>query len=323
MTSPRRPSPTQGVWALGPLPIRAYALCIVAGIVAAVLITERRWVARGGAPGDVLDIAVWAVPFGIIGGRMYHVISSPVPTSARAGIRCGPSPSGRAAWASGAPSPSAVSAPGSPVDAGASAACVRGRAGARAAGRAGDRAAGQLVQQRAVRQCHRPSVGAEDLRVGQRPGGARGRRRAGAAGHVPPDVPLRDALEPGRGALVVWADRRFPSSATAGPSRCMSRPARGQLWIELLHRPAETFFGVRLNVFTSIIVGLLAVAYLFCWRGRPRVITRGADHAGRDAAAVPAGPAEEPRPEAPVTMVTGDPPPTGAFAQAGFGREPT
>src|SRR4051812_49905171 len=71
------PSPTQGVWELGPLPIRAYALCIVAGIIAAVLITEKRWVARGGASGDVLDIAVWAVPFGIIGGRLYHVISSP------------------------------------------------------------------------------------------------------------------------------------------------------------------------------------------------------------------------------------------------------
>ena len=44
------PSPTQGVWELGPLPIRAYALCIVAGIVAAVWLTEKRWVARGGAP---------------------------------------------------------------------------------------------------------------------------------------------------------------------------------------------------------------------------------------------------------------------------------
>jgi prolipoprotein diacylglyceryl transferase len=71
------PSPTQGVWDLGPLPIRAYALCIVAGIVAAVVLTEKRWLARGGAPGDVLDIAVWAVPFGIVGGRIYHVISSP------------------------------------------------------------------------------------------------------------------------------------------------------------------------------------------------------------------------------------------------------
>ena len=73
------PSPTQGVWELGPLPIRAYALCIIAGIVAAIVLTERRWVARGGAPGEVLDIAVWAVPFGIVGGRLYHVISSPRP----------------------------------------------------------------------------------------------------------------------------------------------------------------------------------------------------------------------------------------------------
>jgi prolipoprotein diacylglyceryl transferase len=77
MTLATIPSPTQGVWDLGPLPIRAYALCIVAGIVAAILLTEKRWVARGGAPGDVLDIAVWAVPFGIVGGRLYHVVSSP------------------------------------------------------------------------------------------------------------------------------------------------------------------------------------------------------------------------------------------------------
>ena len=73
------PSPTQGVWELGPLPIRAYALCIIAGIVLACWITEKRWVARGGAPGEVLDIAVWAVPFGILGGRLYHVVTSPRP----------------------------------------------------------------------------------------------------------------------------------------------------------------------------------------------------------------------------------------------------
>jgi hypothetical protein len=45
------PEPGQGVWHLGPVPIRAYALCIIAGIVAAVWIGERRWVARGGRPG--------------------------------------------------------------------------------------------------------------------------------------------------------------------------------------------------------------------------------------------------------------------------------
>ncbi|WP_327045176.1 prolipoprotein diacylglyceryl transferase [Microbispora sp. NBC_01189] len=69
------PSPSQGVWNLGPIPIRAYALCIVLGVVVAVWIGERRWRARGGAPGTVTDLAVWAVPFGLVGGRLYHVVT--------------------------------------------------------------------------------------------------------------------------------------------------------------------------------------------------------------------------------------------------------
>jgi prolipoprotein diacylglyceryl transferase len=67
------PSPSDGVWDLGPVPIRGYAVCIIAGIIAAIWIGERRWVARGGRPGDVQDLAVWAVPFGLVGGRLYHV----------------------------------------------------------------------------------------------------------------------------------------------------------------------------------------------------------------------------------------------------------
>jgi prolipoprotein diacylglyceryl transferase len=67
------PSPSQGVWHLGPLPIRAYALFIIAGIVAALLIGDRRWEARGGERGVIYDIALWTVPFGLIGGRLYHL----------------------------------------------------------------------------------------------------------------------------------------------------------------------------------------------------------------------------------------------------------
>lgn len=69
------PSPPQGVWHLGPLPLRAYALCIIVGIIVAVWWGDRRWIARGGQPGEVLDIAIWAVPFGLIGGRIYHVLT--------------------------------------------------------------------------------------------------------------------------------------------------------------------------------------------------------------------------------------------------------
>lgn len=67
------PSPPQGVWHLGPLPLRAYALCIIAGIIVAIWWGDKRWQERGGQPGTVLDVAMFAVPFGLVGGRLYHV----------------------------------------------------------------------------------------------------------------------------------------------------------------------------------------------------------------------------------------------------------
>jgi prolipoprotein diacylglyceryl transferase len=75
LTSLFIPSPAHGVWYLGPLPLRGYALCIIAGILAAIWIGERRWVLRGGLKGEVSDLALWAVPFGVVGGRIYHVIT--------------------------------------------------------------------------------------------------------------------------------------------------------------------------------------------------------------------------------------------------------
>jgi prolipoprotein diacylglyceryl transferase len=61
----------------GSLRIHAYALCILAGIVVGLWLTSVRWARRGAPEGSVWDIAVWAIPFGIIGGRLYHVFSSP------------------------------------------------------------------------------------------------------------------------------------------------------------------------------------------------------------------------------------------------------
>ena len=59
------------------LNIHMYALCILVGIVLAVVITSRRLTKRGAEPGVVLDIALWAVPLGIIGARIYHVLTHP------------------------------------------------------------------------------------------------------------------------------------------------------------------------------------------------------------------------------------------------------
>ena len=71
------PSPTRFAWFIGPIPIRAYALCIIAGVVAACVITEVRLRRRGAPKYFVLDLVIWAVLFGIPGGRIYHVITSP------------------------------------------------------------------------------------------------------------------------------------------------------------------------------------------------------------------------------------------------------
>ena len=73
------PSPP-AEWAsfsIGPATIHAYALCILAGIIVALLLTSARWKRYGGNPDVVWDVAIWAVPFGLIGGRLYHVFSSP------------------------------------------------------------------------------------------------------------------------------------------------------------------------------------------------------------------------------------------------------
>ncbi|MCB5275954.1 Prolipoprotein diacylglyceryl transferase [Arthrobacter sp. SO5] len=61
----------------GSLRIHAYALCILAGIIAGLWLTSVRWARRGAPEGSVWDIAIWAIPFGIVGGRLYHVVSSP------------------------------------------------------------------------------------------------------------------------------------------------------------------------------------------------------------------------------------------------------
>jgi len=70
------PSPSISVISIGPLTVHFYALCIIAGIIVAVRWGEKRFIARGGAPGIVTDVAYWAVPAGIIGGRLYHLATS-------------------------------------------------------------------------------------------------------------------------------------------------------------------------------------------------------------------------------------------------------
>ena len=71
------PSPTRAFIELGPLTIHFYAIAILTGIAVAIYWGNARFVAAGGAPGRVSEVAIVAVPMGVIGGRIYHVISSP------------------------------------------------------------------------------------------------------------------------------------------------------------------------------------------------------------------------------------------------------
>src|SRR5699024_6189316 len=71
------PSPSEAVWYVGPLPLRAYAIAIITGILIGGWLASRRYRERGGPEGVLVDALMWAVPAGIIGARIYHVISSP------------------------------------------------------------------------------------------------------------------------------------------------------------------------------------------------------------------------------------------------------
>ncbi|MGI8647404.1 MAG: prolipoprotein diacylglyceryl transferase [Acidimicrobiales bacterium] len=73
------PSPSVSIWYIGPVPIRAYALCIVLGVALAVFITDRRLRARGAPAGAALDVGIFAIPAGIIGARLYHIFTTPEP----------------------------------------------------------------------------------------------------------------------------------------------------------------------------------------------------------------------------------------------------
>jgi len=72
------PSPSINSFHIGPLVVHFYALAYLVGIAAAIIITRRRWAAVGGNPDIVGDIALWAVPAGIVGGRIYFDITTPM-----------------------------------------------------------------------------------------------------------------------------------------------------------------------------------------------------------------------------------------------------
>jgi prolipoprotein diacylglyceryl transferase len=274
MTVAAIPSPTQGVWQLGPLPIRAYALCIVAGIVVAVWMTEKRFVARGGAKGDVLDIAVWAVPFGIVGGRLYHVITTPEPYFGPGGdpLRA------FAIWEGGLGIWGAIAL-------GAVGAWIACRRKGISLPVFADAVAPALLVAQAIGRLGNwfnnelyggPTDLPWALTVYEWSGGHAVLGPGGqpvVLGHFHPTFLYELLWNLAAAAFVIWADRRFRLGHGRVFALYVASYCAGRLWIEMLRiDPAEHFFGVRLNVFTAAVVGLLAVGYFVAMRGRPREV---------------------------------------------------
>ena len=241
------------MWHLGPFPIRAYALCIIAGIVVAVWLGDRRWQARGGKPGQVGDIAIWAVPFGIVGGRLYHVI-----TDNGNYFGGGNDPvTALYIWQGGLGIWGAIALGGVGAYIGARRAGVKflpladalapGIAIAQAIGRLG-----QLVQPGAVRQAHRPAVGAGDPR--RRPSGP---RATSSSTTFHPTFLYECLWDLGVAGLVIWADRRFRLGHGRAFALYVAAYCAGRGWIEYLRIDpveADDVFGLRLNVWTSIVL---------------------------------------------------------------------
>lgn len=253
------PSPPVGVWHLGPLPIRAYALAILTGIVVAVFIARRRFLVRGGTSDQLYDVVTWAVPFGIVGGRIYHVITSPAAYFGPGGDPL----AAFAIWEGGL-----------------------GIWGAIALGAVGAYIGCRRYK---VRFAIFADVLAPALLVAQaigRLGNWFNQELFGGPTSLPWGLRIDDAHLPlgyasgtlfhptflyemlwnlGGAAVLIWLGRRLRLHTGCIFWLYVVWYTLGRGWIEMMRiDPAEHIAGMRLNVWTSILVGLLAIA-MFVW----------------------------------------------------------
>ncbi|GGY08067.1 prolipoprotein diacylglyceryl transferase [Streptomyces anandii] len=278
------PSPSQGVWHIGPVPVRAYALCILAGVFTAVWLTGRRWEARGGRREDIADVAIWAVPFGIAGGRLYHVITDPELyfTAGRQPIRA------LYIWDGGLGIPGAVALGA----VGAWLGCRR--RGIKLADFADAVAPGLVLAQAIGRWGNyfnqelygRPSHLPWALRIDP--------------AHRPADMPTVGLYHPtflyeslwdlGVMALLLWLDHRHHPRLRRGRlfACYVLAYTAGRAWIEALRIDhANRFLGLRLNDYVSLLLFSAALLCLITTR-RPRPDDDAPYPPGREGAAEPA-----------------------------------
>ncbi|WP_431985499.1 prolipoprotein diacylglyceryl transferase [Streptomyces griseoflavus] len=279
------PSPSSGVLYLGPVPLRGYAFCIIIGVFVAVWLGNKRWVARGGRAGTVADIAVWAVPFGLIGGRLYHVI-----TDYQLYFSEGRDwvdafkiwEGGLGIW--GAIAFGALGAwigcrrRGIPLPAYADA-VAPGIAFAQAIGRWGNWFNQELYGRATDLPWAVEITSSSDGRV---------------PGTYHPTFLYESLWCIGVAVLVIWADRRFKLGHGRAFALYVAAYCAGRFWIEYMRvDEAHEILGLRLNNWTSVLVFLLAVLYIVLSArkrpGREDVVEPGASGGGEGDGAAGAG----------------------------------
>ncbi len=260
------PSPSQGVVHLGPLPLRGYALMIILGVVVAVWLGERRWAARGGTPGTVVDIAVWAVPFGLVGGRLYHVI-----TDNQLYFGSGRHPiDALKVWNGGLGIWGAIAAGalGAYLGCRRRGVSLRTFADATAPGIALAQAIGRWGNWFNQELYGRPTKlpWAVEIDPAHRP------LNTPDLGTYHPTFLYESLWCIGVAVLVIWAEKRFRLAYGRTFALYVAAYTVGRAWIEWLRvDSAHHILGLRLNDWTSLIVFLGAAAYLYLHRARTEV----------------------------------------------------
>jgi len=269
------PSPSFNTLELGPLTLRLYGLCIAIGVIAAVALSSKRWEARGGNPDDIGTIALWAVPAGVIGARMYHVATDwktyqgrwaeafnitngglGIPGGVALGVLVGlivvkvkKLPAGELLD---------VVAPAIPL--------------AQAIGRMGNWFNQELFG--------RPSTlpWAVEIDPEHRPVGYSGVET------FHPTFLYEALWNLALVAFLLWLDKRKKLRVGELFAVYVLGYALGRFWVESLRiDPASLIWGVRVNTWMSLILGLCAIAVLV--RNRLRPAATASDGAGADAAA--------------------------------------
>lgn len=264
------PSPGHVAWHLGPLTVRAYALCVIAGMIVAVTVASRGYRHSGGRPGVILDVAAWAIPFGLAGALVHTILLD-----------------GRHAfgdeyrlWHAATAGVAAIGVPGAVAlgAAGAWIACRRSGvalgpvAGAVAPALAFGLAAAGLGNWWAQRFYGPPSAWWWAVRISPE------HRVPGYENYAmfQPAFLYQSVWEVALGFAVIWAARRFALSGERAFMLCAAGYAAGGFWAESLRvGPLPHALGMRYGALGDIVVFVLAVAGMYVTRRGRRPPARG------------------------------------------------